>query len=117
MKWIVTLAMVLSGTTAGLAWGWVLALGTWFMIPLVLPRSICESVLGVWVSYGGRGLVILTSILGFCFGVRLARRINSESRPGHCECGYDLTGNVTGVCPECGTSVTLNQLQPATGNS
>ena len=23
---------------------------------------------------------------------------------GHCQpCGYDLTGNVTGVCPECGT--------------
>ena len=26
--------------------------------------------------------------------------------PGHCQnCGYDLTGNVSGVCPECGTSV------------
>jgi hypothetical protein len=24
--------------------------------------------------------------------------------PGHCrQCGYDLTGNVTGRCPECGT--------------
>ncbi len=22
--------------------------------------------------------------------------------PGHCPCGYDLTGNVSGVCPECG---------------
>jgi hypothetical protein len=26
--------------------------------------------------------------------------------PGHCRiCGYNLTGNVSGVCPECGTSV------------
>ena len=26
--------------------------------------------------------------------------------PGHCpRCGYDLTGNVTGVCSECGTAV------------
>ena len=26
--------------------------------------------------------------------------------PGHCQkCGYDLTGNVSGVCPECGTEV------------
>ena len=23
--------------------------------------------------------------------------------PGYCQkCGYDLTGNVSGVCPECG---------------
>ncbi len=26
--------------------------------------------------------------------------------PGHCQkCGYDLTGNVSGRCPECGESV------------
>ena len=33
-----------------------------------------------------------------------------EGRPlhplGHCQqCGYNLTGNVSGVCPECGTEV------------
>jgi hypothetical protein len=30
-----------------------------------------------------------------------------DRRPpkGHCQtCGYDLTGNVTGICPECGTT-------------
>ena len=26
-------------------------------------------------------------------------------RPGHCGCGYDLTGNTSGVCPECGVEV------------
>lgn len=27
---------------------------------------------------------------------------------GHCrECGYNLTGNESGICPECGTEVTL----------
>jgi hypothetical protein len=25
--------------------------------------------------------------------------------PGHCRCGYDLTGNVSGRCPECGQEV------------
>lgn len=27
-------------------------------------------------------------------------------RPAHCcgECGYDLTGNTTGICPECGSA-------------
>ncbi len=26
-------------------------------------------------------------------------------RSGHCLCGYNLTGNTTGVCPECGRAV------------
>lgn len=25
--------------------------------------------------------------------------------PGECQCGYNLHGNVSGVCPECGTPV------------
>ena len=26
-----------------------------------------------------------------------------------CECGYDLTGNLSGVCPECGTAVDISR--------
>ena len=34
------------------------------------------------------------------------RKLRREYPPGHCEkCGYDLTGNVTGRCSECGESV------------
>lgn len=29
----------------------------------------------------------------------------SRVAPGHCRCGYDLTGNVSGRCPECGTAI------------
>lgn len=33
----------------------------------------------------------------------LARRRSRKPLPGHCrKCGYDLTGNVTGKCSECG---------------
>lgn len=33
----------------------------------------------------------------------LWRRDRRRIPPGHCEhCGYNLTGNTTGVCPECG---------------
>jgi hypothetical protein len=29
--------------------------------------------------------------------------------PGHCqECGYNLTGNVSGVCPECGAQISTS---------
>lgn len=33
--------------------------------------------------------------------VVLWRRDNAPAS-GHCRCGYDLTGNVSGRCPECG---------------
>ena len=33
-------------------------------------------------------------------------RDRRRSRAGHCRrCDYDLTGNTSGVCPECGTEV------------
>ena len=42
----------------------------------------------------------------------IVRRLHGDSlrrhkyAPGHCQtCGYDLTGNTSGVCPECGTKV------------
>lgn len=26
-------------------------------------------------------------------------------KAGHCRCGYDLTGNESGICPECGVTI------------
>jgi hypothetical protein len=41
--------------------------------------------------------------LSWRLAVRLAPR---RSAPGHCgSCAYDLTGNVSGTCPECGRAV------------
>lgn len=34
--------------------------------------------------------------------VTLLRRFKNRDQP-RCACGYNLTGNTTGVCPECGT--------------
>lgn len=35
-----------------------------------------------------------------------------RERQGHCSaCGYDLTGNRSGVCPECGTRI-VGQIMP-----
>ena len=50
-------------------------------IPLWLPALVC---------------VIPTGVLWW----------KDRTRKGHCRsCGYDLTGNVSGVCPECGLAI------------
>ncbi len=55
--------------------------GLWILIPLWIPALLAG---------------VSTFVLW-----RRSRRIP----PGHCKaCRYDLTGNVSGVCPECGTS-------------
>lgn len=43
---------------------------------------------------------------GFLLFTWLTLREPRQSPPGHClKCGYDLKGNVSGLCPECGTAV------------
>jgi hypothetical protein len=39
---------------------------------------------------------------------RALRRWHRRRRPGHCvQCGYNLTGNTSGRCPECGAALSL----------
>jgi hypothetical protein len=41
-----------------------------------------------------------------------ARRFDHRHREGFCTaCGYNLTGNLSGVCPECGTPTASQKLQ------
>ena len=38
------------------------------------------------------------------------RRVLRRYPPGHCrKCGYNLTGNVSGKCSECGTEIMENE--------
>ncbi len=55
----------------------------------------------------------LGQLLGGTLGVVVAFRTReAEITPGTCtECGYNLTGNVSGVCPECGAEVPEDLVQ------
>lgn len=56
----------------------------------------CLVTLGLWIP-----MLVIALPTAFLFW-RERRRIP----PGHCErCRYSLTGNTSGVCPECGTAV------------
>jgi len=62
----------------------------------VLIANSREGMLPLWLV--SCGSVVATGILWY------AQRRGRP--PGHCQsCGYDLTGNVSGVCPECGQKV------------
>jgi len=61
----------------------------------------------------GKGAAVHLLVLAFAFGIYPSiafvrgplRRWRRRCR-GECErCGYNLTGNTTGVCPECGTPI------------
>ncbi len=60
---------------------------------------------------GVTGIVVLGTLfyaaVGACLGLVVSRwRRNRLQPPGTCrECGYDLTGNESGVCPECGMAI------------
>ena len=57
-------------------------------------------------DWAGRTIAIRGGATLSAIGIPTAILIYWDRRrrpkPGHCPCGYDLTGNVSGTCPECG---------------
>jgi hypothetical protein len=64
--------------------------------PLLVPNAALKAVaLPLWI------LFVITAAVAVVSWRRLRARL-----PGHCrKCDYDLTGNESGVCPECGEKV------------
>jgi len=47
--------------------------------------------------------VAVVTASALLFGAAIVRQ--RRGLAGVCSCGYDLTGNVSGVCPECGMAI------------
>ncbi len=65
----------------------------------------CASDIAVYVL-----LLLPTSFLAS--GLVSWRIESKRIPPGHCKkCSYNLTGNVSGICPECGTAVEIGEVK------
>jgi hypothetical protein len=53
--------------------------------------------------------ILLTSVLPAIVFLRLRRQSYRRVRGQCLTCGYNLTGNVSGTCPECGTAAPTRQ--------
>ena len=57
--------------------------------------------------------VLPAAVFGIYPAIRGYRRFRRRGKSGLCRnCNYDLTGNTSGTCPECGTTLHLPEARP-----
>lgn len=72
----------------------------WYIRTARGPSFIDES----WWQY--LWVIFVVAAVGTTGLAAFLRWADRPFPPGHCrECGYALKGNVSGVCPECGTAI------------
>jgi hypothetical protein len=97
-----------------------------------LKKDVTENLLSHWLWFDGRltsppgnryvriPILLLTFIflVPQALFIRRWRRERHAKMVGHClTCNYNLTGNVSGTCPECGTAIAARPPTQAEGAS
>ncbi|HUU98153.1 MAG TPA: hypothetical protein VM487_20670 [Phycisphaerae bacterium] len=89
-------------------WGVILGTAAGVVEPMVAAIGEADywATVGIYVAQIGGGGCLLGALIGLALARRAQRRCEERRAKGLCiNCGYDLTGNVSGRCPECGTAV------------
>lgn len=81
------------------------------------PAALAARELCVQLGVGDDGSLAAVAATGLAAAWALVRAYAGVARgyvraelPGVCRgCGYDLTGNASGTCPECGTAATAKE--------
>lgn len=118
--WVVWPVAAAFGGAVGLLWSpafvWALVPGrvAFGVVCIFVPTCIAALVSGVMSSSNGNPFVSMAVacatyvIASMLFGAwSRAHPLPERYRDGCTKCGYSLRGNVTGVCPECGTAVSV----------
>jgi len=71
------------------------------------PIALIEYAIAYWYVIS-LAFAMITALYLFISTATLPGRVSKQSAQSGClDCGYDLTENTTGVCPECGRSIPL----------
>lgn len=71
-------------------------------IVIVVLIALAASVTVLRIAFTELVVLVLVTLLIIAIAAKLWTAMPG---PNRCSCGYDLTGNVSGLCPECGTVV------------
>lgn len=106
----------------------IVFLGTYCIAPLLIALAaillrrvgvLTEAVASgternLWIGFALMGLsFVMAFLLAYSVNDWLKFRIEPVDLAGCYQCGYNLTGNTSGVCPECGRPLTARQLAAA----
>jgi len=83
---------------------------TLFLVAACIVEGKSDALIGVAFIFGGGYAFATALVVGIPFVVW--RRRNRPKPRGHCQsCGYNLTGNVSGICSECGQAIPFAAIQ------